>query len=98
MASIAQERQARRARSWRTVRWTIQLSPLGALATAATFAGVMFVGSLLLHRNTSRVARVELQEQAAAALTQFVFVAPGAHTVALVGDFNDWSVSSTPLT
>ena len=28
---------------------------------------------------------------------QFVLVAPSAHSVALVGDFNDWNVSATQL-
>lgn len=29
---------------------------------------------------------------------QFIFVAPGASSVSLVGDFNDWSPGGTPLT
>jgi len=29
---------------------------------------------------------------------QFVFVAPGARSVALAGDFNQWSPTATPLT
>ena len=96
MAAIEQERQAKRNRGWRSVRWTIQLSPLGALAAAATFAGVMFAGGLLLRARTA-------QEATSAALQspqvmQFVLVAPGARSVALVGDFNDWSTTATQLT
>ena len=30
-------------------------------------------------------------------VVQFVLVAPGARSVALVGDFNDWEVGATPL-
>lgn len=36
-------------------------------------------------------------ESAAPQVVQFVFVAPEARSVALVGDFNDWDTAATPL-
>ncbi len=35
--------------------------------------------------------------QQTASVVQFVLVAPRASAVALVGDFNDWSTSATPM-
>jgi 1,4-alpha-glucan branching enzyme len=56
----------------------------------------MFVGSLLL-RPRVIVPIVAAAPSGSGGVTQFVLVAPGAHSVALVGDFNDWDLSATKL-
>jgi hypothetical protein len=73
---------------WRAaVRWwtepRVRLSPLAGLAWAAGLAGVLLLGGRAL--------------EAGAQVVQFVLVAPRAASVALVGDFNDWDPSRTPL-
>ena len=97
LAEIERQRVAR-SRGWRSVRWTIQLSPLGALAAAATFAGVIFAGSLLLRERISENAASAAAVAQTVQVHQFVLVAPTARRVALVGDFNDWNDSATLLT
>ncbi len=79
----------------------LRVSPLAGLAAAAALAAV-----LLWTRAPQPVAE-ELARPAAApgvllashgsTVVQFVLVAPGAKSVSLVGDFNDWDASSTPL-
>jgi hypothetical protein len=99
MAAIEAESVHPAPRSWLDRRWTIRLSPLGGLAVAAGLAGLVFLGTLV-RPATRTIVPVELTVQAAAAgreATQFVLIAPGAKTVALVGDFNDWNVSATQL-
>ncbi|MGH7552704.1 MAG: isoamylase early set domain-containing protein [Longimicrobiales bacterium] len=84
--------------AWRARRWTIRLSPLGGLAAAATIAGVMLVASLRTEPRELSAPPVASAQPVAGALTQFVLVAPEAASVAVVGDFNDWNFSATPLT
>jgi hypothetical protein len=88
------------------VRWlrrplTLRVSPLAGLGAAAGIALVIWVG---LPRTRPDVA---VEEAAAApgvllahhgtSVVQFVLVAPGARSVALVGDFNDWDAAAAPL-
>ncbi len=80
---------------WWRRRWTIQLSPLGALAVAAGLAAVVLAGRLLAGRGSALSPVAAATD--GARLTQFILVAPEAATVTVVGDFNDWSVSATPL-
>ena len=76
----------------------IRVSPLGAFALAATLL-IVALGSVALGRNSvmqgSAAAPAALASAAVAPDTvhvvRFQLAAPGAHTVALVGDFNDWS-------
>ncbi len=83
---------------WWRRRWTLRVSPLGALATAAGLAAIA-LGS----QRAGRRAGIESVERSATVAqapgrTQFVLVAKDAKNVSLVGDFNDWSLSATPLT
>lgn len=73
---------------WWRRRWTLQVSPFGALAAAAGLAAIV-VGSRLTGRPATGAPP--------AGQTQFVLVAKGAKAVSLVGDFNDWNLSATPL-
>jgi len=71
---------------WRWLRRPA-LSPLGAIGLAAILAGVLLAPRV---RRTP-AARPTLSE------VQFVFVAPRASSVSVVGDFNDWNLAATPL-
>ena len=67
----------------------LRLSPLGALALAAGFAGMVSLGTL---RATQGV-RADTHTAPVTAVIQevrFVFVDPSARHVAVVGDFNGW--------
>lgn len=101
MAEIAGAGAERRLTHWWSRRWTIQLTPLSALATAAVFGGLLF-GSVkyVQRRDTPGLPMVSVSQAPVGAVqvTQFVLVAPDARSVSLVGDFNDWSESATRLT
>jgi len=97
MAAIAREAKARPSQSWWARRWTIRVSPLGALAAAAGLAAVMFTGTLFLRPDAQPAVATQDTPLPNGAVTQFVLVAPNAHNVALVGDFNDWNVAATQL-
>lgn len=86
----------RRLYEWLRRTHTIRVSPIGGLAVAAGLAAVVIAGNMVWR---SRTAVGPLEAPAAALQTtiQFVFVAAGAGSVTVVGDFNDWDVSATPL-
>ena len=84
-----------RAPWWRR-QWTIKMSPLRSAALAAGLA-VVALGLGLVLRSSDSPQSPQGAGSTDAKLTQFVLVAPEASTVALVGDFNDWSLSATPL-
>jgi len=81
---------------WWRRRWTIQVSPLGALAVAAGLVAVV-LASQLGGRQAAGPSPVNPAATDGARLTQFILVAPEAAAVTVVGDFNDWSVSAPPL-
>lgn len=76
---------------------TFRVSPLGGLAIAAGLAAVVLLGSRL----AGRAGEPDVMDATVRAQpiqrVQFVLVAPEAESVTLVGDFNDWSLSATPL-
>ena len=99
-------------RPGRLLRWLTEprrlvLPPLAAAALAAGLVGVGVVGGLAIHRD-GRVAAeqppavVAGNPQLPASLTprvvKFVLIAPKAANVAVVGDFNGWDQSATPMT
>jgi hypothetical protein len=86
-------------RVWAVFEWLkrgrpVRVSPLGGLAFAAGIAAVVLWG---------RVGPDPIEPRApslaafGASTVQFVIVAPAATEVSLVGDFNDWSASATPM-
>lgn len=85
----------------------LHLSPRAALAAAAGIALAAFLGGRASTGAGARDARVAERRGAAAApsaattdtvhVVRFVLIAPSATRVALVGDFNDWDRSATPL-
>lgn len=87
------------ARPWWSRRRTFTLSPLGGVAMAAGFAGLMFLagrGTAGLRADATPVAAVA-QAPDTVHVVRFVFRDPNARTVAIAGDFNAWSTSATPL-
>ena len=100
----------RRAWAWVVRPRTLRVSPLMGLAAAAALVVVTFglgrmdpAGSRAVDRpvamtpDTGTMRQVsDTPRSAAVQQVQFVLVAPTAKSVALVGDFNDWS--AVPLT
>lgn len=103
------DEQSSRARRWTAARFTVRLSPLGALAAAAALAGVLLGGvwagrrsaveSLPDHQLATSLTAPSARDDsgAAAQSVRFEVAAPGAARVALVGDFNEWDPAATPL-
>jgi hypothetical protein len=94
----AEPARAVHAHSWLARRWTVRVSPLGGLAAAAAIAAVVIAMSLVMRQRDDAAPLVaaatpETNPEA----TQFVLIAPGAKSVTLVGDFNDWDASATRL-
>jgi len=90
--SAAPTRGDRFAATWEWLRRPrdFSLTPLSALAAAAVLSGLaLWLGG--------RVASRPPATRPDTAVVQFVFIAQGASSVALVGDFNDWDPTSTPL-
>lgn len=86
-------------RSWLTSPRQIGVSPLAGLAAAAVFAAVI-VGATLAFSGSRRrdpAHDVAAQPTPSHEVVRFVIVAPSAHDVALVGDFNGWNPAATPL-
>ncbi len=79
---------------------TVSVSPLGALALAAGVAGIV---ALAARQDDPAVVSsaeppaVHMTPVAAEQMTKFLFVAPSASQVHIVGDFNDWDSEASPL-
>ena len=89
---------------WWTRSRRVTFSPLGGLALAAGFAGIVALGSLGVAGQLSVVglraasgANVASARTDTLHLVRFVFVDATASRVALAGDFNGWSPESRPL-
>lgn len=76
---------------------TVRISPLGGLAAVAAFGLVVFLGVRGRNETSLVDTRMAMAGANAIPVIQFVLVAPDAGTVALVGDFNDWDTTATPL-
>jgi len=95
------------AHQWAATRYTIRLSPLGALAAAAGIAAVLLGGIWAGRRSAlnpigdhalaTSIATPPPHSTGDARTVRFEVAAPGAAQVALVGDFNDWNPAATPL-
>ncbi|HEY6089826.1 MAG TPA: hypothetical protein VD771_08550 [Gemmatimonadaceae bacterium] len=87
---------------WRT-EWIIRLSPRGGVAIAAGIGAIIALSGVAVGKRMS-AASPESPRTAQAVpardtvqLVRFVFVDSGAASVALVGDFNEWTKGATEL-
>lgn len=85
-------------RPWWRRSLVVRMSPLGGLAMAAGFAGLVILGTLVA------TGRFDREREALAAapsrseqLVRFAVRAPGANQVSLVGTFNRWEKDATLL-
>jgi len=71
----------------------IRISPLAGLAMAAGLIVAAALGSAAVTRHISApvASAATVIAPDTVHIVRFQLAAPGAHTVALVGDFNDWS-------
>jgi hypothetical protein len=80
---------------------TVSVSPLGALALAAGLAGIVALaarGTDVGIRTAGEAPSAALASAARSEqMMEFVFVAPSASSVAIVGDFNDWEEGGSPM-
>lgn len=83
------EREGRRSPGWR-------MRP--SVAIAAGIA-LLIIGGLAgqLVKRSPATAKVAAAPVARPATVRFVFVAPGAASVSVVGDFNQWNPTASPL-
>lgn len=103
MAVVRQPERAG-ALAWVVRPRVLRLSPLAGLAAAAGIAvAVLALDRAGEERAAPQVATIAPATPASAAaadtvkLVQFMLVAPNASTVSVVGDFNDWDPTATPL-
>lgn len=81
------------ARSWEWLR-----RPRDFSITPLTAGGVLAVlAAVLIWRETRTPAATPAGPGADPTVVEFVLVAPGAASVSLVGDFNDWDAATTPM-
>lgn len=82
---------------WWSRQRTFSLSPLGGLAMAAGFAGLMFLAGRGSAGPQLTPSAAVAQAPDTVHVVRFVFSQPNARTVSLAGDFNAWSPSATPM-
>jgi hypothetical protein len=85
-------RGRRRSLGWLVTPRRVALSPLAGLALAAGFAALVTASTLAITGDRHVSAPADSR------LVHFAIVAPAASAVTLVGDFNAWDTSTTPMT
>lgn len=87
---------------WLVRKRAIAMSPLGGLAAAAGIALAVLAGRAWLfptaHPEPVATAATPARLASETSAIQFVVLAPRAASVSLVGDFNDWNETATPMT
>lgn len=96
----------RRGLGWFTAPRPLALSPLTSSLLAAGLVGIGVLASLTLSHRDGRspaeqpvavAAHPQLPGSDSVQVHEFVLQAPTASAVALVGDFNNWSETATPM-
>ena len=82
----------RRRRAWFLRPRPVSITPLSGLALAATLAAIVVGATLAAVRLRPAPGAISV-----ASAVPLVLYAPTAHSVVLVGDFNDWDTAATPL-
>jgi len=97
----------RRGLGWLTSPRHLALSPLGSSLLAAGLVGIgVLVGLAVTHRDgrlpaeqpAAVAANAQLPVPDSVQVHRFVLEAPAASAVSLVGDFNNWNETATPMT
>jgi hypothetical protein len=99
---------ARRTRvlSWLLEPRRVAMPPLASAALAAGLIGIGVVAGNMLHRDSRQSAEgamplvagnPQLPDSLAPRTIKFVLAAPQAARVSVVGDFNGWDASATPM-
>lgn len=88
--------------SWWRKEWVIRLSPRVGIAIAAGISAIIALSAVAVGSKISGGSQSSQTVQAISApdtvqLVRFVFVDSGASSVALVGDFNEWTRGATEL-
>ena len=88
--------------AWWRKEWVIRLSPRVGIAIAAGISAIIAlsavaVGSRIAVRSQSSTIAQAAPAPDTVQLVRFVFVDSGASSVALVGDFNEWTKGATEL-
>ena len=86
------ERRPRRGRGWLTVAASVAHRPAWAAALAAGIVAIATAGVL-----RARPADQNVVVTGAVEPVTFVYVAPAAKSVAVVGDFNNWGLDDSAL-
>lgn len=88
---------------WAATPRPFMVSPLAVLAAAAALTAIVVGTTLALGGGRANAPRGMATvpsngaPQPAGGVVRFVVAAPGARSVTLVGDFNAWNTSATPL-
>jgi len=106
MAVRAEPMPRRRTRVWRRVfePRAFRLSPIATTLLAAGLVGIgVITGKVVNNRDVqpsvgeAKPPAVAQQLPVSDTVVKFVFVAPRASQVSVVGDFNGWNASTTPM-
>jgi hypothetical protein len=82
------------AKHWWNRRFTVRFTAVGAIAMAASVAGILLLSSAMLTKTIDDLAP---KRAAGIQNVHFILVNDRADQVYLVGDFNGWSKTQTPL-
>ena len=96
-------------RPWLVRPWTVRVSPIAAFAAAAALVGVVAIGAWQLRpidqvqvatqpADGGNLIPVAITDGEPLVVKQFWFYRKDVKSVALVGEFNDWEASATPMT
>jgi hypothetical protein len=95
----ARVHDSRRAFGWLIAPRRFAVSPLAGMAFAAGFAALVAATTLALNGERGVIASMPpVTTGSGPEVVQFAIVAPNATSVALVGDFNAWDTTTTPMT
>ena len=104
MAAVRAEPRPRRRPGWQRMfePRAFNVSPLGSALLAAGLVGIgVLAGAFAFDRDGRQagqpLAAVASRLPVSDSLAKFVFIAPQAGSVALVGDFNGWDATKNPL-
>lgn len=101
------DRQSRR--PWIVRPWTVRVSPIAAFATAAALVGVIAIGAWQLRpaeqvqvatqsQGEGNLLPVANSDAGPLVVQQFTFYREGLKSLSLVGEFNNWDETATPMT